>query len=210
MYVGLWAPPLNPDVRPHMPARESTPPRFFRTAAEFRAWLEKNGRSRNELLVGFYKVESRKPSMTWSESVDEALCFGWIDGVRTRIDMESYKIRFTPRRKGSIWSSVNISRARKLIAEGRMHPAGRDAYARRVERKSSVYSYEQEGSLSLSTAEEQRFRKNKPAWAFFQNVAPSYRRTITYWVVSAKQAATRERRLLQLIEACGNETRLLK
>jgi uncharacterized protein YdeI (YjbR/CyaY-like superfamily) len=190
--------------------RTAARPQFFKSVAEFRAWLEKNGGSEMELVVGFHKVDSGKPSITWSESVDEALCFGWIDGVRTRIDKDSYRIRFTPRKKDSIWSAINIAKAEQLTAEGRMESGGRDAYARRTERKSGVYSYEQGGAPSLSAADEKQFRRNRKAWAYFQVVAPSYRRAITHWVTSAKQEATRQRRLQQAIEASAQGTRLLK
>jgi uncharacterized protein YdeI (YjbR/CyaY-like superfamily) len=190
--------------------RAAGSPQFFRSAAEFRAWLRKNCGNETELVVGFHKVGSGKPSLSWSESVDEALCFGWIDGVRTRIDDHSYKIRFAPRKKGSIWSAINIAKAGKLIAAGRMATGGRNAYAQRIERKSRVYSYEQGGEPSLSPADERVFRRNRMAWKYFQNVAPSYRRAVTHWVTSAKQEATRQRRLLQLVEASAKQTRLLK
>jgi len=159
--------------------------------------------------VGFYKVGSGKPSLTWPESVDEALCVGWIDGIRKRIDDSAYQIRFTPRKPGSIWSTVNIKRVEALVAEGRMQPAGLEAYERRTERKSSVYSYEQEGSLNLTPTELRLFKKNKGAWAYFERAAPSYRRTMLYWIASAKQAATRARRLAKLVESCAEGLRLL-
>jgi len=190
--------------------RTAARPLFFKSAAEFRAWLEKNGESAKELIVGFHRAGCGKRSLSWSESVDEALCFGWIDGVRTGIDKDSYRIRFTPRRKDSIWSAINIAKAERLTAAGRMKSGGRDAYARRTERKSGVYSYEQGSAPSLSAADEKRFRRNRKAWAYFQDVAPSYRRAITHWVTSAKQEATRQRRLQQAIEASAQGTRLLK
>ena len=184
-------------------------PAFFSSPAGFRDWLEKNSGVATELSVGFYKVGSGLPSMTWPESVDEALCFGWIDGIRKRVDDHAYQIRFTPRKRGSIWSTVNIKRVKALIVEGRMKPAGLEAFGRRAERKSSVYSYEQEGSLILAPDELKTFKKNKEAWACFEKAAPSYRRTMIYWVVSPKQEATRARRLAKLIESCAASVRLL-
>jgi uncharacterized protein YdeI (YjbR/CyaY-like superfamily) len=185
-------------------------PHYFESAAAFRAWLEKNHAGASELMVGFRKVASGLPSMTWPESVDEALCFGWIDGVRRRIDDVSYVIRFTPRRRGSIWSVVNLAKIDALIAAKRMHPAGLAAYEARSEKKTGLYSFEQEHPVELAPAEVREFRKNKPAWKYFQAVAPGYRRTITYWVVSAKQPGTRARRLAQLVEACAQSRRLLR
>ncbi|MFT3820546.1 MAG: YdeI/OmpD-associated family protein [Rubrivivax sp.] len=188
----------------------SPPPTFFATAADFRAWLQAHGGRAAELVVGFWKVESGRPSMRWPESVDEALCFGWIDGVRKRIDDEAYLIRFTPRRPASIWSAVNIAKVESLIAAGRMQPAGLAAYAVRLERKSAVYAYEQREHPQLSAAETRAFRRAKAAWRFFEACPPSYRKPILYWVVSAKKPETRQRRLDQLIEACARQQRLLK
>jgi uncharacterized protein YdeI (YjbR/CyaY-like superfamily) len=147
--------------------------------------------------------------MTWPESVDEALCFGWIDGARARIDDDAYRIRFSPRRKGSIWSRVNIAKAEALIAQGRMQPSGLAAFAARTEQRSGVYSYEQ-GEPRLAPEQLERFMHARAAWTYFESAPPGYRRTITRWVVSARQAATRERRLDALIEACERRTRLLK
>ena len=192
---------------PHTPALEA--PVFFSSPAAFHDWLEKNAGAAMELNVGFYKVGSGLPSMTWPESVDEALCFGWIDGIRKRIDDHAYQIRFTPRKRGSIWSTVNIKRVEALIAAGRMKPAGLEAFGRRTERKSSVYSYEQEGSLNLTPDELKTFKRNKGAWACFEKAAPSYCRTMIYWIVSPKQEATRARRLAKLIESCAADLRLL-
>ena len=174
-------------------------PRFFKTPANFRGWLEKNHDKAKELLVGFYKKDSGRPSITWPESVDQALCFGWIDGVRKRIDDESYSIRFTPRRRGSIWSAVNIKRAKELEELGQMTPAGSHAFAQRDEKKSAIYAYENR-PRELAPEYEKRFRANKKAWAFFSEQAPSYRRVITYWVMEAKKEETRERRLAALID----------
>ena len=174
-------------------------PRFFKTPADFRAWLEKNHDKAKELLVGFYKRDSGRPSITWPESVDQALCFGWIDGVRKRIDDESYTIRFTPRRRGSIWSAVNIKRAKELETLGQMTPAGLHAFAQRDEKKSAIYAYENR-PRELAPEYEKRFRANKKAWAFFTEQAPSYRRVMTYWIMEAKKDETRERRLAALID----------
>lgn len=185
-------------------------PTFFATASDFRTWLEVNGDKVSELVVGFWKVDSGRPSVTWTESVDEALCFGWIDGVRKRIDDLAYLIRFTPRRTGSIWSAVNIARVEALIAAGRMRPPALAAYALRLERKSAVYSYEQRDHPELSPAETKLFRRSKAAWTFFERCPPSYRKPILYWVVSAKRPETRQRRLVQLIDSCSRGERLLK
>jgi uncharacterized protein YdeI (YjbR/CyaY-like superfamily) len=188
----------------------SRTPSFFAGAADFCAWLERHAATQVELLVGFHKVGSGRASMSWPESVDEALCFGWIDGVRKRIDEHSYQIRFTPRRPGSIWSAVNIAKATSLGASGRMRPAGVAAFACRTERKSSVYAYEQAGMLELGPAELRAFKANKRAWRYFEGCPPSYRKVVTYWVLSAKQPATRARRLAGLLQACEGGTRLLK
>lgn len=182
-------------------------PQFFETPAAFRTWLEKNHDREPELLVGFYKRDSGRPSITWPQSVDEALCFGWIDGVRKRIDDESYSIRFTPRRPGSIWSAININRAGELIGEGRMHPSGLAAFERRTEAKSRVYAYEN-AEQALAPADEKRFRANRKAWTFFNEQPPGYRRVILYWITSAKKDETRARRLEKLIEASAKGQRL--
>lgn len=184
-------------------------PVFFPTPAAFRRWLARHGSTASELFVGFYKVGSGKPSLTWSESVDEALCFGWIDGVRRRIDDESYQIRFTPRRRGSIWSAINIAKVEALISQGRMQPQGLQAYSHREERRSSVYSYEQDALPALSPDELARFRVHRPAWEFFNGTTPSYRRGIVHWVVSPKLPATRARRLSRLIDSCAAGRRLM-
>jgi len=184
-------------------------PLFFASPRDFRVWLTRNSETATEITVGFYKVGSGQPSLSWPESVDEALCVGWIDGVRKRINEHAYQIRFTPRREGSIWSSINIAKAKALIAEGRMKPGGLVAYKKRTERKSSVYSYEQEGSLSLSPDELKAFKKHRAGWAYFEKAPPSYRRTMVYWVVRAKQQATRERRLAKFIESCVAGVRFL-
>ncbi len=176
-------------------------PTFFETAVRFRAWLAKHAASESELIVGFYKRGTGLPSMTWQESVDAALCVGWIDGVRTRLDDRSYKIRFTPRRPTSIWSSINVERVRVLEAEGRMREPGRKAFERRREGKSGIYAYEQAKSAALDPKDEARFRKNKAAWKFFELQPPGYRHLVIWRIVSAKRAETREARLAQLIDA---------
>lgn len=182
-------------------------PKFFAAPEDLRKWFEKNHDKETELSVGFYKKGSGKPSITWPESVDQALCFGWIDGVRHRIDDEAYKIRFTPRKPRSIWSSVNIKRMGELIEEGLVQKAGLDAYAKRDEGRSRVYSFEQE-NIQLEKAHEAKFKKNKKAWKFFESQPPSYRKPALWWVVSAKQEATRTRRLEALIKDSENGERL--
>jgi uncharacterized protein YdeI (YjbR/CyaY-like superfamily) len=183
-------------------------PRFFKTPQAFRAWLERHAASAPDLLVGFRKVGSGQPSMTWSESVDEALCVGWIDGVRKRIDDHSYQIRFSPRREGSIWSAINIAKVEVLTAQGRMRSAGLAAFAKRIERKSRIYAYEQEG-MSVLTAEELRqFKRNKGAWSYFAKAPPGYRKQMLYRITNAKRADTRARRLALLIEFSAGGKRL--
>jgi uncharacterized protein YdeI (YjbR/CyaY-like superfamily) len=177
-------------------------PRFFRTAAAWRGWLEKNHDKQTELLVGFYKADSGKASITWPESVDAALCFGWIDGVRRRIDDAGYSIRFTPRKTRSIWSVVNINRIEELTKEGLMHPAGLRAFAAREQRCSGVYAFEQE-DIRFEAAQEALFRANHAGWNFFQTQPAWYRRTATWRVVSAKKEETRVMRLAQLIADCS-------
>ena len=174
--------------------------RYFKSANDFRSWLEKNHATTQELWVGYYKKSSQQPSMTWPESVDEALCFGWIDGIRKSIDEESYKIRFTPRKSSSIWSAVNIRNAEKLIKEKRTQPAGLKAYEARKEYRSGIYAYEQR-SPELVEPYVGKLKGNKAAWKFFQAQPPSYRKVMNWWIVSAKQEATRLKRLEKLIEA---------
>lgn len=185
-----------------------TAPLFFSDASKFRAWLEKNAATAPELLVGYHKVGSGQPSMSWSESVDEALCFGWIDGVRKRIDDESYTIRFTPRRATSIWSAINIEKMARLKAEGRMTPAGEQAFALRSEAKSVIYSHEQAETAELSAAELKLFKANQPALAYFEAAPPSYKKRLLHWVTSAKKAETRASRLVKLVDACAAGVRL--
>ena len=186
-------------------------PTFFATPSEFRRWLEEHHATARELWVGFYKKDSGRPSITWPEAVDEALCYGWIDGVRRRIDDVSYAIRFTPRKPRSNWSAVNVDRVAELTRLGRMHPAGLAAFNGRAAARTGIYAYEQRAAARLDPAAEQAFRANERAWAFFQAQAPWYRRTAIWWVVSAKQEATRLRRLATLIadSAAGRTIRPL-
>ena len=173
--------------------------RFFRTPADFRKWLEKHHGSNRELWVGYYKTSSGKASMTWPESVDEALCFGWIDGLRKSVDASSYSIRFTPRRPASIWSAVNVKRVQELTGQGRMRPAGVQAFAKKKENRSGIYSYEQR-SATLVEPYASRLKKNRAAWDFFRAQPPGYQKAMNWWVVSAKREATRRKRLKQLTE----------
>ena len=174
-------------------------PKFFPDSSSWRKWLERNHASKTELLVGFYKRGSGQPSITWPESVDEALCFGWIDGVRRSIDAASYTIRFTPRKPRSTWSAVNIKRVGELTAAGLMRPAGLQAFEQRREAASVIYAYEQ-GPVALSPEQLLRFQANPKAWEYFQSRPPWYRRTATWWVISAKREETREKRMAILIE----------
>jgi uncharacterized protein YdeI (YjbR/CyaY-like superfamily) len=174
-------------------------PTFFATASELRDWLEENHGTATELLVGFYKRGSGRPSITWQELVDEELCFGWIDGVRRGIDDVSYANRITPRKPRSTWSAINIARAKELIRVGRMHPAGLKAFERRTDERSAIYSYEQRTNAKLDPQAERSFRANKKAWAFFEAQPPSYRRAATWWVIGAKREETRQKRLATLI-----------
>jgi uncharacterized protein YdeI (YjbR/CyaY-like superfamily) len=173
-------------------------PTFFRNPAAFRAWLERHHATADELVVGFYKVGSGKPSITWPQSVDLALCFGWIDGVRKSVDEFCYTIRFTPRRASSVWSSVNIRRAGILIEQGLMRPVGLKAYQARKENKSGIYSYEQR-TAELVEPYAGLLRANAAAWRFFESQPPSYRKAICWWIVSAKKDETRLKRLEKLI-----------
>ena len=185
-------------------------PAFFEDALHFRAWLDQNHATKAELIVGFRKVGSGMPSMTWPQSVDEALSYGWIDGVRKRIDDASYQIRFTPRRRDSIWSLVNLAKVEELIAQRRMRPAGIAVYEARSHKNTGVYAFERDQPAELAKEEARMFKKNSTAWKYFESSAPSYRRVMTHWVVSAKQTATRARRLEQLIQACAEQRRILR
>jgi uncharacterized protein YdeI (YjbR/CyaY-like superfamily) len=174
---------------------------YFKTPSEWRNWLEEFHDKAIELLVGFYKKGSGKPSITWPESVDEALCFGWIDGVRKGVDEERYTIRFTPRKKSSIWSAVNIKRVGELTEAGLMRPTGLAAFEKRKLEKSVIYSHEQKDKIvELDEESEQKLRSNPAAWDFFQSQAPSYRKAVIWWVLSAKREETKLKRLATLIQ----------
>ena len=176
-------------------------PRFFATPEKFRAWLAKNHGKAPELLVGFYNKGSGKPSIDWPQSVDEALCFGWIDGVRRNIDVDSYSIRFTPRRARSVWSAINIRRVKALSKEGRMSEAGLAAYQRRSKDRTAIYAYEQRATAKLDASETRLFKADPGAWKFFSKLAPSYRHKALYWVTSSRKPETREKRLAWVITA---------
>ena len=183
-------------------------PTFFSTPEKFRAWLEKHHQTETELLVGFYKVNSKKPSMSWSESVDQALCFGWIDGVRKSIDEESYTIRFTPRKKTSIWSAINIKKIEELSKAGLMKNAGLKAFKLRSEERSGIYSHEKEPSL-LTPEFEKQFKSNQIAWDYFNQQAPSYKKVMIHWIMSAKQEKTQISRLEKAINVSAEQKRML-
>jgi uncharacterized protein YdeI (YjbR/CyaY-like superfamily) len=172
---------------------------FFATPAAFRAWLQAHHDTAKELLVGFYKTGSKRPSITWPQSVDQALCFGWIDGVRRSLGPDSYTIRFTPRRARSIWSNVNTRRFAALEEEGLVAPAGLAAFGKREEARSGVYSSERRTEARFSPAQSKTFKANARAWDYFQARPPWYRRAATHWVITAKKEETRERRLQTLI-----------
>ena len=174
-------------------------PRFFATPADLAKWFEENAANESDLVIGYWKKGTGRPSITWAESVDEALCVGWIDGIRRRIDDDSYSIRFTPRRPTSTWSVVNVRRVAELIEQGRMREAGLAAYVARRTDRSGTYSFEQKAGPRLDRAAERIFRADREAWAFFTSQPPSYRRAAVWWVVSAKRQETRDRRLAQLV-----------
>lgn len=173
-------------------------PHFFASPKAFRQWLEKNHQKATEVVVGFYKVHANKATLTWSQSVDEALCFGWIDGVRTSIDKDSYQIRFTPRKPNSIWSAVNIRKIEALIGSGLMQPAGLASFENRNQKRAKLYTHEND-IIPFAPDLEKQFKANKAAWKYFQALAPSYRKLSHNWVMSAKQEATRVKRMQQLI-----------
>ena len=185
--------------------RISNKPAFFSCPADWRAWLQEHHEQAQELWVGFHKRHSGKPSITWPEAVDGALCFGWIDGIRKSLDEVSYTIRFTPRKASSTWSAINIKRVAELKKLGLMHPAGARAFQGRTDEKSEIYAYEQRQGAKLSGVYERQFRADKTAWKFFQAKPPWYRRTASRWVISAKKEETRLRRLKTLIEESRNE-----
>ncbi len=174
-------------------------PIFFAKPVAFRAWLEKRHQTKREQWVGFNRKASGRSSITWPEAVDEALCFGWIDGLRKTIDAESYKIRFTPRRPTSNWSAINIRRMEELMREGRVRPAGTKAFQKRVPERSGIYSYENRKAATLSAGARKRFHANLVAWKFFQRQPTSYRQIAIWWVVSAKRPQKQQERLRKLI-----------
>ncbi len=173
-------------------------PTFFAKQSDLRKWFEKNHDKKTELIVGYYKIGSGIPSITWSQSVDEALCFGWIDSVRRSIDKNSYQNRFTPRKPSSNWSTININKVAELTKQGFMHPAGLAAFNKRKENRSSIYSYEKEAT-KFSPTFEKLLKANKKAWVYFQALAPSYRKVSIHWVMSAKQESTQLKRMNLLI-----------
>jgi uncharacterized protein YdeI (YjbR/CyaY-like superfamily) len=181
---------------------QTAKPRFFASGAAFREWLERHHANASELLLGFYKVKASKKGITYREALDEALAFGWIDAVRRGLDEERYTIRFTPRKRKSIWSKVNIKRVGELKAAGRMHQAGLAAFANRDEARSGIYSYERQIHSELDPASMKMLKADHAAFEFFERQAPGYRKVVAHWVGSAKKAETRERRLAKLIECC--------
>lgn len=183
-------------------------PVFFANPEEFRAWLAENHDKAAMLRVGYYKVATGKPSLTWEQSVEEALCYGWIDGIRNSIDEESYMIRFTPRRPGSHWSQKNIASVEKLIVQGRMQPAGLKAFATRRKDQSGTYAFEQAREPEFDQSLQRQFKANRAAWDFFKAQPAGYRRTVTYWVTSAKRQETRLKRLARVIEVSQTEERV--
>jgi uncharacterized protein YdeI (YjbR/CyaY-like superfamily) len=186
----------------------SSPPVFFATPARLRRWFRDNHDRATELWIGYYRKDSGRPSVTWPESVDEALCFGWIDGIRKKVDAISYKIRFTPRRAKSTWSAINIGRVDVLTREQRMQPAGHAAFARREGTNSARYSFEHRSAAKLSRADEREFRRHAKAWKFFQAQPPGYRRMASWFVASAKRPETRRKRLHRVIEASREQRRI--
>lgn len=185
----------------------ATKPKFFATPALFRAWLEKNHATATELEVGFHKKSSGKKSITYAEALDEALCFGWIDGVKRSLNETSYTQRFTPRRARSIWSLVNVKHVERLKKEGRMTPAGLAAYEQRDPKRTGIYAFEN-APRELSEEHEKEFRKVKGAWEYFQTYPPYLKKTVSYWVTSAKKEETRAKRLQRLIESCAKGERI--
>jgi uncharacterized protein YdeI (YjbR/CyaY-like superfamily) len=183
-------------------------PLFFASPAEWRRWLAAHYKSAHELWVGFHKRASGTPSITWPEAVDEALCYGWIDGLRKSIDSRRYKIRFTPRRAGSIWSAVNVRRVKELTRRRRMRAAGVRAYRARTPAKTAIYSFEQRSKATLPPAYRRQLEANATAWRFFQSQAPWYQRTAIFWVISAKREETQHKRLRILIEDSARKSRI--
>ncbi|MDQ2727999.1 MAG: YdeI/OmpD-associated family protein [Actinomycetota bacterium] len=191
------------------PASPASPePVFFDDPAGLRAWFADHAGEGGELLVGFHKVGTGRAALTWSQAVDQAMCFGWVDGVRRRLDDDTYTIRFTPRRPGSIWSKVNVAKVERLTKAGLMTPAGAAAFARRAQERTGIYTYEQTEAPTLSAEEERTFRDRPEAWTFFADQAPWYRRTAIGWITQAKRAETRARRLAALIDDSAAGRRL--
>jgi uncharacterized protein YdeI (YjbR/CyaY-like superfamily) len=189
----------------------SSEPFFFESPDQLRDWLDANHAIADELFVGAWKNSTGRPSLTWEQIVEEALCYGWIDGIRRSVPDDGWVIRLTPRRKGSNWSAINVAKVAELRAAGRMRPAGEAAFAARRRDRTGVYSFEQQRQAAFSPDQERSFRANAPAWEWFSAQSPSYRRTATFWVVSAKREETRARRLAQLIEdsAAGRDLRAI-
>lgn len=183
-------------------------PVFFPGPTDFRHWLAEHSTTAAEVWVGFYKKGSGLPSLTWPEAVDQALCFGWIDGIRKGLAADSYTIRFTPRKQDSTWSSVNLNRVAELTELGLMQPAGLKAFEHRQEKRSGIYSYEQTEVARLTEEEEQQFQANLAAWQFFQAQGPGYQKTKYWWIINAKKFETRRNRLAALIEACTQGRRI--
>lgn len=181
-------------------------PKFFSTPAEFRKWLEKNHNSETELIIGFHRKASGKKSITYHEALDEALCFGWIDGVRRRLNETSFEQRFTPRKPRSIWSLVNVRHVERLTKDGRMRPPGLEAYERRDPKRTGIYAFENQPK-AFSPAYERRFRQNKAAWQFFENLPPYAKKLYIHWVMSAKREETQIKRLELLIESSAKGIR---
>lgn len=184
-------------------------PEFFANPSKLRAWLARNHDKTSELWLGFYKKKSGKPSISWPEAVDAALCFGWIDGVRKSLDQMSYVIRLTPRKPRSTWSAINIRKAQKLIKLGLMHPSGLQAFQSRTKERSGIYSYEQRQNVKLNPEYENKLRTSKSAYDFFRAQSPWYQRTSIFWIMSAKKEETRLKRLATLIQ-CSQKGRPIK
>src|SRR3954468_353577 len=184
-----------------MPIERPTDATFFTSPRELREWFDANHETASELWLGSYKKSSGKPSVSWSDAVDEALCVGWIDSVRYSLDAERSAQRFTPRRPGSNWSAINVAKIAEPRAAGRLRPAGEGAYAKRREDRTAVYSFERREDAALTPEEEARFRANEPAWAWFSARPPSFRKQSLHWVVAVKRPETRQAHLETLIEA---------
>lgn len=183
-------------------------PVFFPSLSAWRAWLQEHHADAQELWVGLYKRDSGRPSITWPEAVDGALCFGWIDGIRKSLDNISYKIRFTPRKARSVWSAVNVKRATELSTQGLMHSAGLAAFQKREGKRSEIYSYEQRKRAKLPALYERKFRNHRSAWIFFKAQPPGYQRICSWWIISAKREETKLKRLAELIEHSAHQRRI--